>query len=208
MSKGKSGGIKWLIAVILVGGAIIYNQNPSLFSKGSRNQSSETRTPVITSTPSPVPTATPKPVNASNGQIFINPDYEQMCNLTLKASSSSNHYIYLEYKSAPANSANKRSLKSNASSPYESDIAFYVAKGSEATVQVPIGVYKFYYASGDTFFGKKLLFGDGTRFFSSDDYLTFYTDEEKIYGHTITLTAVVNGNFDTDSIPESEFPGR
>ena len=208
MSGGKPSRLGWLIAIILVGGAIVYSQNSSRYDSRSRGSGLATKTPLITATPSPIPTATPKPYNAYNGEQFRISDYEGVCTFTVEASSLSNHYIYLQYVSEPAKSVNARTLCSSAVRPYESDMAFYVKKDSKATVKVPIGDYKLFYASGDTFFGEKLLFGDSTSFFSSDSILSFYSDEEYVYGHTVTLTTVINGNLDTDPIPESQFPGR
>ena len=206
MSKGKMSPTGMIIAAILVGGSIIYSQGG--FSGSTRER--QPAAPVVTATErvTPEPAATPKPVPVYNGQIIRQSDYEGVANFTIKASSYSNHYIYLQYKSAPENTTVKRTRKTSASSPYEDDLAFFVEAGKEATIEVPIGTYKLYYASGDTYFGEKLLFGDRTSFYSSDDLLTFHADEDYIYGHTVTLTAVVNGNFDTDPVSESQFPGR
>ena len=206
--RNKKTGWGWLI--ILVIGAIVLFKNIQTSSTKTTSSNSEYHSPTITitNTPSPEPTSTPKPVNVHNGQIIRKPDYEGVANFTIKASSTSSHYIYLQYKGAPAKSTISRTLNSSAASPYEDDLAFYVEAGKEATVKVPIGLYKLYYASGNTYFGEKLLFGNRTNFYSSDDLMDFYADENYIYGHTVTLTAVVNGNLDTDPIPESQFPGR
>lgn len=206
--RNKKTGWGWLI--ILVIGAIVLFKNIQTSSTKTTSSNSEYHSPTITitNTPSPEPTSTPKPVNVHNGQIIRKPDYEGVANFTIKASSTSSHYVYLQYKGAPAKSTISRTLNSSAASPYEDDLAFYVEAGKEATVNVPIGLYKLYYASGNTYFGEKLLFGNRTSFYSSDDLMDFYADENYIYGHTVTLTAVVNGNLDTDPIPESQFPGR
>lgn len=187
---------------ILVIGAVQNN------TKNSTRQSTSSSTSVVTSTPTPRPTATPRPVSVRNGQVLQQSDYQDICSFKVQASALYNHYIYLQYKGTPKKTTTYRELKASASSPYVSDIVLYVEHGKEAEIKVPIGNYKLYYASGDTYFGKDLLFGDSTRFYASDDILDFYTDENYSYGHTITLTAVVGGNMDTDPISESQFPGR
>lgn len=206
MSRDRMSPAGIIIAAILVAGSIIYSQGG--FSRSS--PATKTTAPVVTATArvTPEPTATPRPVSVYNGQIIRQSDYEGDAKFTIKASSYSNHYIYLEYKSAPVNTTVNRTRKASASSPYENDIAFFVEAGKEATIQVPIGTYKLYYASGDTYFGENILFGNRTSFYSSDDLLSFYADGDYIYGHTVTLTAVEYGNFDTDPISESQFPGR
>ena len=98
-------------------------------------------------------------------------------------------------------------MKAGAGAPYEADIAFYVEAGSEAEIDVPIGVYEFYYSSGGTFYGTEHLFGENSTCFNGGN-LNFYADSQYYNGHTITLYAVVNGNFDTDEIDESAFPTR
>lgn len=154
----------------------------------------------------PSATSTPKPFRVHNGQTIIYGDYEGTCPFTVKAGNDSNYYIYLEYQYAPSNSTTPRELKRYASKPYKGDIAFYLEKGKSYKIEVPVGVYKLFYATGDTFYGRQLRFGDETRCYTSDELLDFYCDGEYYNGHTITLYAVTDGNFDTDEIPESSFP--
>lgn len=90
----------------------------------------------------------------------------------------------------------------------ESDIAFLVMAGQSYSLEVPIGVYKLYYATGDTFFNTSILFGDDTRYYEADELLTFNASGNYYNGHTITLYSVYNGNLDTDEIPEQSFPKR
>lgn len=152
MGKGKMSPTGMIIAAVLVIGSIIYSQGG--FSGSSRVK--QTTAPVVTATArvTSAPTATPRPVSVYNGQIIRKSDYEGVANFTIKASSYSNHYIYLQYKSAPSNTTVNRTRNASASSPYENDVAFFVEAGKEATIQVPIGTYKLYYASGDTYFGE------------------------------------------------------
>ena len=166
-----------------------------------------TATPRPTATPSPMPT-----VRVGNGKMFVKPDYEGTCPLTVEAGAGSNYYVYMKYVSSPSYSLDKRTLKDGARYPYESDVAFYVGAGRSVSLDIPVGVYKLYYATGRDFYGTRYLFGENTLTYDADELLSFYTSKENgtVYsnGHTLTLYTVLNGNFDTDPIPESMFPKR
>lgn len=154
------------------------------------------------------PTATPKPALIYNGRKFITPDYSPVCPFEVNAGSDGDYYIYLKYQKAPTYSQESRTRLAAASAPYESDIAFIVKAGQSYELDVPIGVYKLYYATGKTFFNTSILFGDTTRYYESDELLTFNASGNYYNGHTITLYEVVNGNLDTDEISEKTFPTR
>lgn len=211
-------GLLFVLALVLLVAYFISSQhdNDSSNSKaqptspGSANSSenalSDYYYKLLGSAPSS--TATPRPVSTYNGQVLIVPDYTRVCPLEIKADTGSDYYIYLDYQRAPTYTTESRQLGSLARAPYESDIAFIVKSGRTVEVDVPIGVYKLYYATGTTFYGTKLLFGDNTRYYDSDDLLTFYAGNEYYNGHTITLYSVYDGNFDTDEISEKNFPTR
>lgn len=175
------------------------------------NADTVTATPVVLrSTPKVTAkssaTKAPSAVTVKNGQIFVATDYKGVCPFKIVADSFTNYYVYLEYRDSPKNSKEKRLIMSSSKKPYEPNIAFYLKAGQTVEIDVPIGIYKLYYAAGSTFYGTKLLFGDTTQYYSSDELLTFYADSEYYHGTTITLKATYNGNFDTDKIPESQFP--
>ena len=150
----------------------------------------------------------PAPVTISNGNMLIKPDYDQICPLEIKGDTSHNYYIYLKYEGAPKKSEETRKLRSSAQAPYEADIAFYLSAGKSVKINVPIGRYRFYYATGNTFYGTKMLFGTDTMYYSSDELLEFYADSDHYTGHTITLKTTTGGNFDTDPVAENIFPLR
>ncbi len=197
---------KVLFILLILGAIIFWAINSSIPNDNSSNSTNKLNPSIRTNTPTP--TATPKPMSIYNGKMLITPEYEGVSPFTVIADSNTDYYIYLEYKWAPSNTTEKRSIKSKATSPYESDIAFYLKAGQTVSINVPIGVYKMYYATGSTFFDTKLLFGTATRYYEADDLLNFYADNEYYRGHTITLKPVSNGNFDTDPISKSEFPIR
>ena len=141
-----------------------------------------------------------------NGQILKQPDYECIAPLEISADYGSNYYVYLKYIGEPLRTSVSRNLNSGVTVPYESDMAFYVESGKKVEVEVPIGIYRLYYATGDTFYGSDLLFGEDTRYTVSEENITFYGDTQYIHGCSITLYKVVNGNFSTEQISEEEFP--
>lgn len=75
------------------------------------------------------------------------------------------------------------------------------------SIDVPIGVYKLYYACGETWYGPRDLFGEDTTYSSSSELLKFYDDGTYYMGHTLELWRQSGGNFNTHSIDESDFPG-
>lgn len=200
----------------------------SVYSQSS--SSAKTRTPTSTPAPavssvspsvparieykpdsaSPSPSLSNKPQYAvravANGQVLKKPDYEGVCPLEIRAGKDCNYYIYLEYKNAPGWSTVLRHNLKGATPPYESDMAFYVKAGTTVEVDVPVGVYKLYYATGDTFYGESALFGDETQYYSSDDDFDFYADSNYFQGHTLTLYSITNGNLETEKINKSDFP--
>ena len=143
--------------------------------------------------------------HAYNGEIIIVPDYECVCPLEVNVEKGTDYYIRLKYLRA-SNSDVGRRLTYSASEPYESDIAFYVKSGRSAQVNVPIGVYKFYYATGHTFYGTKELFGNETLRYEAKQELSFSVKGNTYGGHSITLKKVPFGNLGTHSVNKNSFP--
>lgn len=146
--------------------------------------------------------AYPKP--AYNGKIIIEPDYECVCPLEVNVEKGTDYYVRLRYV-GEADSDISRRLTFSASRPYESDIAFYVKSGQSVEVKVPIGVYKFYYATGHTFYGSKELFGNETSRYEAEQEL-IYARGNSYGGHSITLKKVPFGNLGTHSVNKNSFP--
>ena len=156
------------------------------------------------------PTNAPQAMYVYNGQMIVKSDYKGLCGLSVKAGSESNYYVYLDYMYAPSNSYDNRTRNNNAIAPYEDDLAFIVKAGETVEVDVPIGVYKMYYASGDEFYGRKTKFGKDGHYNVADALLDFYSEVEGDYivynGHNVTLYTVINGNLEIDTISENLFP--
>ena len=165
----------------------------------------------------PPPMNTSAAVKATNGQIYVVPIYERTCPLSVSVIGSDGYYIYLEYVRAPLHSTETRQFASGipdgstaeqrlAKQGERSDMAFYVAPGRTVNVDVPIGVYRLYYACGSTWYGQRELFGSDTRYYTSDNLLIFYADEEYYNGCTLELWKQSDGNFSTEETIKSHTP--
>lgn len=79
-------------------------------------------------------------------------------------------------------------------------LSFYVRAGETATVGVPDTDLYVYFASGETWYGEDLLFGENTHYSKDKRLLDFYE-----YTWSYTLYPVTNGNFSETPIDAEEF---
>lgn len=181
------------LLVIVVAALIVGSNNPA----GGNSTS-----------PTKAVTPTLAPASAYNGEIFVVPSYESLCPLTVSVRGDQAYYVFLDYLYAPSYSTVDRHLEDeiNYSSVIENDLAFYISPGSTVEIDAPIGVYRLYYATGETWYGKALLFGEDTATYTSDDLLEFYADDSYYNGVTLELWRQSGGNFDTKSISYDDFP--
>ncbi|WP_125925600.1 hypothetical protein [Halomonas aestuarii] len=84
-------------------------------------------------------------------------------------------------------------------------VIVYVHGGRTVNVDVPMGRYKLYYASGDTWYGNTHLFGPDTAYSKSDSQFNFQLQGNQYMGYTVSLYRVSNGNMNTRSIPRESF---
>lgn len=84
-------------------------------------------------------------------------------------------------------------------------VTIFVRSGESVKVDIPIGDYKLKYATGETWYGEKDLFGHKTSYSKSEQQLNFSNSGYMVYGHTITLYKVQNGNLSTENINASDF---
>ena len=158
-----------------------------------------------TGSSSPKPTRIPLYMNRSG--VIKSPSYECLCPLTISVPSDGNdYYVYLRY--LRDSNKSKQSRKRVYNSPYEpeDDMSIYIKSGDSFSVDVPIGVYQFFFTCGKNWYGTTECFGSGSSYYKSNDRVEFYNDGEYLCGHTIELWLQTSGNFDRTSIPESEFP--
>lgn len=197
--KNKANIFVIFISLALIGSLVFYFSSTSA-SKASAEFPNST-SPLPSSTPEPIP------VTIYNGTVLRSISYKGQCPFEVKApSGSGGYYVFLKYQSPPSNSTEQRMVKESYTPPLRHDVVFYVSAGQSVEIDVPVGVYKFFYAYGETWYGEKLKFGDDTRYYSSDDLLEFYVEGDTAIGNTISLQKQTNGNFETDAIPESIFP--
>lgn len=79
---------------------------------------------------------------------------------------------------------------------------FYIRAGSTVDINVPLGEYRIYYATGESWYGEDDLFGEETVYAKCDDTFVFTESQ----GWTLQLYPVTYGNLDTDTISKKEFP--
>lgn len=81
----------------------------------------------------------------------------------------------------------------------------YVNNGETVNIDVPIGSYKFRYATGEKWYGVDNLFGQKTYCTEAESIFDFRQENGEVTGYTITLYKVRNGNLSTKNIPRSNF---
>lgn len=90
----------------------------------------------------------------------------------------------------------------------KSVVGIYVIGGRALEVKVPLGRYEMRYASGETWYGLKHLFGDDqgqTTYSKADDIFDFAVQGNQVSGYTVELIRQTNGNLETRQIDASEF---
>lgn len=80
-------------------------------------------------------------------------------------------------------------------------ICFFVPGKEAPEFDIPDGTYEIKYASGNKWYGERLLFGDTASYSKADKKFTFRNGE----GYSITLYKVPNGNLKTLDISAEEF---
>lgn len=141
-------------------------------------------------------------VSVKNGEILRKPAAELIAPLDIEAGNGGNCYVLLHctgYAIPSGYAYDEIGCRRN-------DMSFYVARGETASVDVPIGSYEIYYATGEAWQGELRLFGDDTRYYKCDELFTFYVDGDYAEGYSLTLYDVPNGNMDTDIIGKADFP--
>ncbi|BCN94274.1 hypothetical protein THMIRHAM_20590 [Thiomicrorhabdus immobilis] len=84
-------------------------------------------------------------------------------------------------------------------------VSIFIRAGETVKTKVPLGTYTQVYASGNTWYGNKLLFGRRTVLSKSLTAFSFYKSGNRIRGHQVTLQNRVNGNLRSSRISQNEF---
>lgn len=125
----------------------------------------------------------------SNGKVIKYPVASMVAPLTIKTSGDG-YYCFILSKVG----TNERTM------------AFFGHGGKTVNVDVPLGTYKLYFATGSTWYGLQDLFGDETVYQCCDSSFTFKMDSDGYVGWTVTLYPVSNGNMDSKYISADDFP--
>lgn len=96
-------------------------------------------------------------------------------------------------------------IKLKTSTGTQDILTFFVRAGETVEIDVPLGNYTLYYATGETWYGEDILFGESTLYYKADDLFDFYEEDGSINGWTVELYLQNNGNLSTESIVPSEF---
>ncbi len=132
-----------------------------------------------------------KKIRPKNGKVFANEVKWGYCKFRVKAGDK-DVYVKLVSSSDP-----------------DKYVIFYVRAGETASVKVGDGKYIMKYATGDTWYGKKEMFGKNTVFTRADGYMEFETTRSgsTVYYSelTITLRAVIGGNLGSTPISGKDF---
>lgn len=183
--------------------AIVDTQTPQLEAPSPAPESKPPRYESL------MPTA-PLPVSYSNGELVIEPLNEAVCPLSVVTNSDCAYYVVLQPISSPRpgdNSWGKRWAVLEDSPERYSKTSFLIKPGATVDIDVPIGVYRIYYATGTTWYGAEHFFGENTNFYECEGTFDFYDDGTELQGWTLELFAQVNGNLDTEVIDAENFPG-
>ena len=186
-TKGK--GRKVLLVFAVIGGVMWYAVNQSEIGTGQTPKA--TRTPIaakVTVVPATVRPSMPMPRNGDVTK-YTYKTHEAPFEV-VTPSGDDYYYVVL------SESTNTR-LKV---------ISVLVHPGKKVEIDVPLGNYKMFYATGEKWYGRTALFGEATRYYKANDILRFYADGDSIMGHTIELIKQVGGNLETMGVNEDEFP--
>jgi len=132
-----------------------------------------------------------------NGTVFIGQEIldnfsnnpNQYAPFSVTAGDYGNNY-YIKLKNAETN---------------QDSIAFFLKNGETVQIKVPLGVYTFCYATGNTWQGTDKFFGYGTAYYQADELMTFYVNGNQIMGRKVYLTKTSAGNMPEKSISSSDF---
>lgn len=132
-----------------------------------------------------------KPISVKNGQMIKSPKGNCIAKVELTNATKNNAYFYFK---------NTKSKKK--------DFAMYLKPGKKKTIKAPLGTYEIYYATGNTWYGPKYLFGESGSQYKNRQKAKLYKTSRAIYGirFRIFRTTVQKGNQTTQSIGKDQFP--
>lgn len=125
-----------------------------------------------------------------NGSIIIGTSKDRLAPLTVETDSNSNSAYY---------------VKLVEQSTGLTDLSFFVCPGQTVDIDVPLGDYTVYYATGLHWYDYNDLFGDTTVCYKMDDLFCFYYQDGYYNGYTLSLYNVPDGNLSYQEIDSDLF---
>ena len=140
-----------------------------------------------------------KPKSISNGELVLFPTGNRVAPLQVNTTADVNgYYIVMTSDTLVAENA----------APTKNTLSFYVVGGQSVKIDVPVGVYEIWYATGAIWYGKEEKFGSSTQYYKCEGTFDFFLDlETRTYmGWELSLYPSINGNMQTDSVNAGDFP--
>ena len=177
-SKTKKFSIAYLVIILLIVIGVVVSISPNFI-----NDDSDLNPIAESSNGTTMTSSNLKPVTEPlSGTIFTGSIISDPSEITVTASHGSSCVVKLKDKSGVTK------------------ISFYVRAGETVTVSVPREILQVYFASGETWYGNRFLFGNDTYYSKDDEYLDFSE-----YTWEYTLYPVTNGNFSQTPIEKEDF---
>ncbi len=114
-----------------------------------------------------------------NGSVIVNTPKDRLAPLTLNTKPEGSNAYYIKLVSQDTNLT---------------EFSFFICPGQSIDIDVPLGNYYIYYATGLQWYGDTDLFGDTTSCFKADDLFCFYYQDGYYNGYTLSLYDVAGGN--------------
>lgn len=125
-----------------------------------------------------------------NGSVIIGTSKDRLAPLTVETDpdSSNAYYVKLVEQSTGL-----------------TDLSFFVCPGQTADLDVPLGDYTVYYATGLHWYDYNDLFGDTTVCYKMNELFSFYYQDGYYNGYTLSLYNLPNGNLNCQQIDSESF---
>lgn len=161
---------------------------PSIFDRPSGFADPlDSREPTISDEP---PAFNEPPVFISTGLVWSQSDREMVAPFEVRTPSDANYFVIL------IDLSDRQAV-----------LTMYIKGGEIFETSAPLGTFRVRYATGNTWYGERHLFGPGTSTFEVDKDFHFYEDSVSYHGGTIELIKQIGGNLETVPIDPSEFWG-
>lgn len=125
----------------------------------------------------------------ANGRVIYSPDEDMVAPLTIHTTGD-DYYCFVLTKVG----SSKRYM------------AVFGHGGETVDVNVPIGCYQIFYATGKIWYGLDNLFGPDTQYYHCDGFFAFRDEYDTYKGWELSLYPVTNGNLDSEKISAADFP--